>query len=57
MSVFYEKDKKNFDKYIKTWEKLSNITKTKFNSELIYNRKYLKAKKSQQKRKLSMSFI
>ena len=31
-----------FDKYMRNWEKVSNIIK-KINSELIYNQKYLKA--------------
>ena len=26
------------DKYMKTWEKVRNIIKNKFNSELIYNK-------------------
>ena len=43
-----------FDKYMTIWEKVSN-TKKKFKSELIYNKKYLKAeKKIQHKTKLSM---
>ena len=44
---FMIKDKKRFDKYIKIWEKISNTIKIKFNSELIYNKQYLKAKKIQ----------
>ena len=42
---FMIKDEKFFDKYMKIWEKVSNIIKNKFNSELIYNKKYLKVKK------------
>ena len=38
------KDEKVFDKNMRIWEKSSNIVK-KINSELIYNKKYLKAKK------------
>ena len=38
------KDENFFDKYIKIWEKDSNIIK-KINSELIHNKQYLKAKK------------
>ena len=34
-----------FDKYMTIWEKVSNTIKRKFNSELIYNKKYLKAEK------------
>ena len=35
--------KKVFDKYNEIWEKVSNIVTTKFNSELVYNKKYIKA--------------
>ena len=38
------KDENFFDKYIKIWEKDSNIIK-KINSELIHNKQYLEAKK------------
>ena len=41
---FMIKDEKVFDKNMRIWEKGSNIVK-KINSELIYNKKYLKAKK------------
>ena len=34
-----------FDKYMTIWEKVSNTIKRKFNSELIYNKKYLKVEK------------
>ena len=40
---FMIKDKNMFDKYMTVWGKVSNIIKRKFNSELIYNKKYLKA--------------
>ena len=39
---FMIKEKKNFDEYNETLEKVSNIVK-KFNSELVYNKKYIKA--------------
>ena len=42
---FMIKDEIFFGKYIKIWEKVSNIIKKHFNSELIYNTKYLKAGK------------
>ena len=42
---FMIKYEKFFDKYMIIWEKLSNIIKNKFNSKLIYNKKYLKDKK------------
>ena len=48
---FMIKDENFFDKYIKIWEKVNNIIK-KVNSEVIYNKKYLKAKKVHRKRKL-----
>ena len=35
-------------------EKVSNISKNKFNSELIYSKKYLKAENNKHKRRLSM---
>ena len=38
-------DKKSFDKYMTIWEKVSNIIKTNFNSELVYNKFYLKTEK------------
>ena len=41
---FVIKDKNIFDKYMAIWKKVSCITK-KINSELIYNRKYLKTEK------------
>ena len=34
-----------FDKYMTILGKVSNTIKRKFNSELIYNKKYLKAEK------------
>ena len=46
---FMIKDKKRFDKYIQIWEKVSNTIKIKFNSGLMYNKQYLKAKKIQRK--------
>ena len=48
------KDKNFSDKYMKILKKVSNIMKKIINSELIYNKKYLKAEKIQHKRKLSM---
>ena len=50
MYVFLIKDKALFDKYNKIWEKVSNIIKKDFNSELVYNKRYLKAKKTRQKK-------
>ena len=47
MHVFYDKRIIFFDKYMKIWEKVSNIIK-KINIELIYDKTYLKAKKKNQ---------
>ena len=44
MYVFYEKSWKKINKYLTNWQKVRNIIK-KINSELIYNKKYLKAEK------------
>ena len=50
MYVSLIKDETLFDKYKKIWEKVSNIIKKEFNSELVYNKRYLKAKKTRQKK-------
>ena len=42
---FMIKDKKFVDEYMKIWEKVSNAIK-KNNSELVCNKKYLKAEKN-----------
>ena len=42
---FMIKDESIFDKHMTIWEIVSNVIKTNFNSELIYNQKYLKAEK------------
>ena len=41
---FMIKDEKKINKYMAIWEKVSNIIK-KINSELIYNKKYVKISK------------
>ena len=52
---FMIKDKNNFYKYIIIVERVSDIMKKKFNSELKYNKFYLKVeRKIQHKRWLSM---
>ena len=43
---FMIKDKTFFDKYMKTWEKATNIIKSKFNIELIDNKKIPKFEKN-----------
>ena len=42
---FMIRDENFFDKYMTIWEKLSNIIKKTLNSELMYNKEYLKAEK------------
>ena len=47
---FSIKEEKSFIKYMENLEKVRNIIKNKFNSALIYSKKYLKAgKKKTQK--------
>ena len=43
---FMIKDEQKLTNYMKNWEKRSNVIKSNVNSELIYNKKYLKAKKN-----------
>ena len=50
---FLMKDKKFLEKYNEMWEKLSNIIK-KINSELISNKKYLKAEKKSYNEKINI---
>ena len=45
MYIFYEKRQKIIDKDITILEKVSKIIKVFLNSEIIYNKKYLKARK------------
>ena len=52
--LFYNKRKKVFIKYTEILEKVSNIIKIKFNSELMYSKRYLKAEKNEHKRRLPM---
>ena len=46
---FLIKEEKVFIKYMEILEKVSNIIKKKFNSDIIYSKKYLKAEKKTQK--------
>ena len=41
---FFIKDDELLEKYIETWEKVKNNLKKEFDSEPVYNEKYLKAK-------------
>ena len=43
--------------FLKNWETVSNIIKNKFNSELIYNKKYLKGKEKPTHKKAFNAFI
>ena len=51
---FLINDENFFAKYNEIWEKVSNIIKKKINRGLICNKKYLKAKKNQHERMLSL---
>ena len=54
---FMIKDENLFDNYMTIWEKVINVIKQKFNSELIYNRKYLKAEKDLTQKNVFSVFI
>ena len=51
------RDEYIFDKYMIIWENVCNIIKSIFNSELIYNKKYLKIEKRFNKKKAFNVFI
>ena len=51
------KDKTFFDKYMKTWEKATNIIKNKFNIELIDNKKIPKFEKNSTQISLFLSMF
>ena len=51
---FLIKEEKTFIKYMGILQKLRDIIKNKFNSKLIYSKKYLKAEKKPLKKSLSM---
>ena len=53
---FLIKDEELFEKYSKTWEKVKNSLKKDFDSEPVYNKKYLKAKIKSYKGKLNTVF-
>ena len=54
---FMIKDKTFFDKYMKTWEKATNIIKNKFNIELIDNKKIPKFEKNSTQISLFLSMF
>ena len=51
------RDEYIFDKYMIIWENVCNIIKSIFNSELIYNKKYLNIEKRFNKKKAFNVFI
>ena len=53
---FLIKDEELFKKYNKTWEKVKNSLKKDFDSEPVYNKKYLKAKIKSYKGKINTVF-
>ena len=53
---FMIKDEKTNDKHLTIWEKITNIIK-KINSELTYNKEYLRAEKNSTQRKAFNVFI
>ena len=54
---FLIKDENFFDKYMTVWEKASDIIIRKFNSDLVYNKIYLKVKKISAQKKAFNIFI
>ena len=53
---FLIKDEELFEKYNEIWEKVKNIIKKEFDSELVYNEKYLKAKIKSYSGKINTNF-
>ena len=53
---FLMNDEELFEKYNKTWEKVKNSLKKDFDSEPVYNKKYLKAKIKSYKGKINTVF-
>ena len=53
---FLIKDEELFKKYNKTWEKVKNSLKKDFDSEPVYNKKYLKAKIKSYNGKINTAF-
>ena len=54
---FLIKKEKEFIKYKEILEKIRNIIKNKFNSQLLYNKKYLKAEKRNKQKKALNVYI
>ena len=54
---FMIKDEQVFHKYMTVWEKASDIIIIKTNSDLIYNKKYIKAEKFSTQKKAFSIFI
>ena len=53
---FLIKDNELFKKYNETWEKVKNSLKKEFDSEPVYNEKYLKAKMKSYNGKINTNF-
>ena len=53
---FSIKDDKLLEKYNEIWEKVKNIIRKEFDSEAVYNEKYLKARMKSYKGKFNTSF-
>ena len=56
MHVFWIKDEKLLEKYNEIWKKVSNIIKKEFNSNAVYNEKYIKAKIKLYNKKVNTNF-
>ena len=50
------KDDKSLEKYNEIWEKFENIPKKEFDSKIVYNKKYLKAKIKSYNGKININF-
>ena len=53
---FFIKDNELLEGYHEVWEKVKNSCKKDFNSEPVYNKKYLKAKIKYNNRKINTNF-
>ena len=56
MKLYISKDNGLLEKYNEIWEKVKNSIKKEFDSEPVYNEKYLKAKIKSQNGKINMKF-
>ena len=56
MSFFDKKNEELLEKYNEIWDNVSNIIKKGFDSELVYNEKYLRTEIKSYERKISTNF-